>query len=159
MVNRSCIVLLSSLFVAAAGAQVIQPAALRVAGNSYQVIYQGKPRDGQVSALLQNASGRQGSAMFLLGSASTRATLYFQNGSNYLCTLTRSATNIAYLASPPEMRSRILGVLSVCIGSGPIGFVGIGMLAEVVGASWAIVATGIAGLACMAVSWRYWRKI
>ena len=30
---------------------------------------------------------------------------------------------IVYLAAPPEMRSRILGVLSVCIGTGPIGFV------------------------------------
>ncbi len=29
---------------------------------------------------------------------------------------------LVYLASPPEMRSRMLGVLTVCIGIGPLGF-------------------------------------
>jgi predicted MFS family arabinose efflux permease len=66
---------------------------------------------------------------------------------------------LVYQASPPEMRSRILGVLSVCIGSGPLGFVGIGMLADAVGANWATAASGIAGLLCMALTWRYWRAI
>ena len=66
---------------------------------------------------------------------------------------------LVYLASPPEMRSRILGVLSVCIGTGPIGFVALGLLADAVGAGWAIVATGVTGLACMMLSWRYWRTI
>ena len=34
---------------------------------------------------------------------------------------------LVYLSSPPEMRSRMLGVLSVCIGIGPVGFVALGM--------------------------------
>ncbi len=34
---------------------------------------------------------------------------------------------LVYLSSPPEMRSRMLGVLSVCIGIGPVGFVGLGL--------------------------------
>jgi hypothetical protein len=29
---------------------------------------------------------------------------------------------LVYLAAPIEMRSRIMGVLSVCIGTGPLGF-------------------------------------
>lgn len=66
---------------------------------------------------------------------------------------------LVYQASPPEMRSRIQGVLSVCIGSGPLGFVGIGMLADAVGANWATAASGIAGLVSMAVTRRYWRAI
>ena len=66
---------------------------------------------------------------------------------------------LVYQASPPEMRSRILGVLSVCIGSGPLGFVCIGMLADAVGANWATAASGIAGLASMAVTRRYWRAV
>ena len=41
---------------------------------------------------------------------------------------------LVYLASPPELRSRMLGILSVCIGLGPIGFVHIGLLAEAIGA-------------------------
>lgn len=66
---------------------------------------------------------------------------------------------LVYQASPPEMRSRILGVLSVCVGSGPLGFVAIGMLADAVGANWATAASGIAGLVSMAVTRRYWRAI
>jgi MFS family permease len=40
---------------------------------------------------------------------------------------------LVYLASPPEMRSRILGVLTVCIGTGPIGFLWLGWLADHIG--------------------------
>jgi len=66
---------------------------------------------------------------------------------------------LVYLAAPPEMRSRILGVLSVCIGTAPIGFVWIGALAEAFGAHWATVITGVTGLIAMAVTWPLWRRI
>jgi len=66
---------------------------------------------------------------------------------------------LVYLAAPPEMRSRILGVLSVCIGTGPIGFVWLGLLAEAIGAHWATAVTGIVGLLAMALTWRLWRII
>ena len=66
---------------------------------------------------------------------------------------------LVYLASPPEMRSRILGVLSVCIGSAPIGFFAVGLLADAIGAPWATTATGAAGLLAMAATWRMWRSI
>src|SRR5206468_1582419 len=49
---------------------------------------------------------------------------------------------LVYLAAPPEMRSRIYGVLSVCIGVGMIGFIHLGLLAGLVGASWATVIIG-----------------
>ena len=70
-----------------------------------------------------------------------------------------SDANWPAIASPPEMRSRILGVLSVCIGSGPLGFVWLGLMAEALGAHWASVATGVAGLLSMAVTYRWWREI
>ncbi len=66
---------------------------------------------------------------------------------------------IVYLAAPPEMRSRILGVLSVCIGTGPIGFVWIGWLADTIGANQATAATGAMGLIMLALTWRMWRDI
>ena len=66
---------------------------------------------------------------------------------------------IVYLAAPPEMRSRILGVLSVCIGTGPIGFVWLGWLADQIGAPHACAATGAAGLLALALTWRWWRVI
>ncbi len=66
---------------------------------------------------------------------------------------------LVYLSAPPEMRSRILGVLSVCIGIGPVGFIGLGLLADVVGAPWATAATGIAGLVAVALTRPLWRWI
>ena len=66
---------------------------------------------------------------------------------------------LVFLATPPEMRSRVLGLLSVCIGLGPIGFIALGAVAEAVGAPRATAATGIAGLAAMAATYRFWRRI
>ncbi len=66
---------------------------------------------------------------------------------------------IVYLAAPPEMRSRILGVLSVCIGTGPIGFVWLGWLADRIGAHDATAMTGGLGLLALALTWRWWRAI
>ena len=66
---------------------------------------------------------------------------------------------LVYLAAPPEMRSRILGVLTVCIGTGPIGFVWLGWLADHVGAHNATAVTGVLGLLAMAATWRWWKDI
>ena len=66
---------------------------------------------------------------------------------------------LVYLFAPAEMRSRMLGVLSVCIGVGPIGFLNIGLLANWLGAPTATVVTGIEGLAAMALTFPIWRRI
>jgi hypothetical protein len=66
---------------------------------------------------------------------------------------------LIYLAAPPAMRSRLYGVLSLCIGSGLVGFVNIGLMAEWVGAPWATTISGIECLFAMALTWRWWRDI
>jgi uncharacterized protein YjeT (DUF2065 family) len=66
---------------------------------------------------------------------------------------------LVYLAAPPEMRSRIFGVLSVCIGVGMIGFIHLGLLAGLIGASWATVTIGVEGIAAMLLTRRWWRAI
>ena len=66
---------------------------------------------------------------------------------------------LVYLAAPAEMRGRVFGVLSVCIGVGPIGFFHIGWLASLVGAPWATVITGVEGLLALALTWRWWRVL
>ncbi|MBR0660958.1 MFS transporter [Neoroseomonas oryzicola] len=66
---------------------------------------------------------------------------------------------LVFLATPPEMRSRVLGLLSVCIGLGPIGFLALGVLAEAMGAPAATAAMGLAGLVAMAMTYRFWRRI
>jgi MFS family permease len=66
---------------------------------------------------------------------------------------------LVYLAAPPEMRSRIFGVLSVCIGVGMIGFIHLGMLAGLIGAPWATATIGIEGLLVMFLTRHFWRAI
>jgi MFS family permease len=66
---------------------------------------------------------------------------------------------LVYLSAPPEMRSRILGVLSVCIGTGPVGFIALGMLADAIGAPWATATSGATGLLALLLTRRLWRVI
>lgn len=66
---------------------------------------------------------------------------------------------LVYLLAPVELRSRVLGLLSVCIGLGPIGFVHIGLLADVLGAQWACVISGAEGLLALALTRRFWRHV
>jgi hypothetical protein len=55
------------------------------------------------------------------------------------------------------MRARLLGLMSVCIGVGPIGFLQIGLLADAIGARAAIVTIGLEGLAALALTYPLWR--
>jgi hypothetical protein len=66
---------------------------------------------------------------------------------------------IVYLAAPIDMRSRVLGVLSVCIGSGPLGFIWLGWLADRIGANAATAITAALGLLALAVARPLWRTI
>jgi MFS family permease len=66
---------------------------------------------------------------------------------------------LVYLAAPAEMRSRVYGVLSVCIGIGMIGFMHLGWLAGMIGATWAIVAIAAEGLAALLLTRRWWGAI
>lgn len=66
---------------------------------------------------------------------------------------------LVYLAAPADMRSRILGVLTVCIGTGPIGFLWLGWLADRIGPHNATAVTGMLGLLALAGTWRWWKEI
>jgi hypothetical protein len=66
---------------------------------------------------------------------------------------------LVYLAAPLEMRSRILGVLTVCIGTGPLGFLWLGWLADRIGSHNATAVTGVLGLLALAVTWRWWKDV
>jgi MFS family permease len=66
---------------------------------------------------------------------------------------------LVYLSAPPEMRSRIYGVLSVCIGVGMVGFIHLGVLAGLIGASWATATTGLEGILAMFLTRRWWRAL
>ena len=66
---------------------------------------------------------------------------------------------IVYLAAPIDMRSRMLGVLSVCIGTGPIGFLWLGWLANQIGAAEAMMITASVGLLALLATQPLWRRI
>jgi len=66
---------------------------------------------------------------------------------------------LVYLAAPPEMRSCIFGVLSVCIGVGMIGFIHLGLLAGIIGDSWATATIGVEGILVMLLTRRFWRAL
>ncbi|HKX08335.1 MAG TPA: MFS transporter [Stellaceae bacterium] len=66
---------------------------------------------------------------------------------------------IVYRSAPPELRSRMLGVLSVCIGVGPIGFLHLGWLADSIGAQRATAVIGLEGLLVLLLTRRFWREV
>jgi MFS family permease len=68
-------------------------------------------------------------------------------------------STLIYMLAPRDVRSRVFGVLSVCIGLGPIGFVHIGLLADAWGAEAATAAIGLEGLAILALSFPLWRRL
>jgi MFS family permease len=68
-------------------------------------------------------------------------------------------STLAFNTARPEMRGRVLGLLSVAIGTGPIGFLQLGLLADAVGAQLAIVIVGCEGLLVLLLTRRIWREI
>lgn len=66
---------------------------------------------------------------------------------------------LTYLVVPPEQRGRSLGVLSTAIGTGLLGFLQIGLLAEWLGAPAATALVGVQGLVALAATWRLWRPM
>ena len=60
-------------------------------------------------------------------------------------------STLSYLNALPEYRSRVLGVLTLCIGTGPIGFLHVGWLAESFGAPVALMVTASEGMLALLV--------
>ncbi len=98
-------------------------------------------------------------AGFALGPEVISASLALMLTGFFGATYSIMQATLVYRLSPPEMRSRMLGVLSVCIGLGPIGFFMLGGLAEAIGAPWATALSGLAGVAALAVTASFWRAI
>jgi MFS family permease len=63
---------------------------------------------------------------------------------------------IMFLAARPEMRSRVMGVLTVAIGAGPLGMLHLGWLADWVGAAAAVQIMALEGLIALALTALIW---
>ena len=64
---------------------------------------------------------------------------------------------IVFIAAPVDRRMQAMGVLTMCIGIGPLGFLMLGWLAERLGAPSAAVISAVTGLVTLAATWRWWR--
>ena len=64
-------------------------------------------------------------------------------------------STLTYLGASPEYRSRVLGVLTLCIGSGPIGFFNVGWMANFWGAPTALFVMSLEGLFVLLLYWLY----
>lgn len=65
-------------------------------------------------------------------------------------------STLVLLNAPEASRQRMMGLLSVCIGSGPLGFAHLGLLAGWVGASAACTIIACEGLVVLAVAaWKW----
>ena len=65
-------------------------------------------------------------------------------------------STVTFLASKPETRSRVMGMLTVGIGTCPIGMLHVGLLADGLGAGLAILIMAIEGLFALAIVAAFW---
>jgi MFS family permease len=63
-------------------------------------------------------------------------------------------TSLILIEAPPTTRSRVMGIVTMCIGTGPIGVLMIGALSERLGPEAAILIMAGIGLAGLALVWR-----
>ena len=67
-------------------------------------------------------------------------------------------TSLIITHAPPHIRSRLMGLLTVCIGAGPLGILLVGALAAVLGPLSAVDAIELAGLAAVTAAGSLWRR-
>jgi len=85
-------------------------------------------------------------------------------GLNFVCGITLAGfavmqSTIMILAARPEVRSRVMGVLTVCIGAGPLGMLHLGWLADWLGAAAALQVMAVEGLVALALVALIWPEM
>jgi len=73
-----------------------------------------------------------------------------------LAAFSATQSALVLMASPPEMRSRMLGLLAVGIGIGPLGILNIGLMATLYGAPNAVTIVSIEGLIALVIAAWLW---
>ncbi len=63
-------------------------------------------------------------------------------------------TSLILTEAPPATRSRVLGIVTMCIGTGPIGVMAIGVLSEKFGPGTAILLMASTGVVGLLLAWR-----
>ena len=68
-------------------------------------------------------------------------------------------TTLILIEAPQAARSRVMGIVTMCIGTGPVGVVMIGILSEQVGPRNAILIMAGLGLCGLGLLWRRLIKV
>jgi hypothetical protein len=68
-------------------------------------------------------------------------------------------STIVFLAAPAAVRSRVMGLLTVAIGAGPVGMLYVGVLADWLGAPAAVACLALQGLLALALAAWYWPEL
>ena len=66
-------------------------------------------------------------------------------------------STLVYVAAPPDRRFEAMGLLTMCIGISPLGFLAVGWLADWLGAPAAAMTCALCGLASLVLTWPVWR--
>jgi MFS family permease len=67
-------------------------------------------------------------------------------------------TSLVIAHAPPHIRSRLMGLLTVCIGAGPLGILLVGWLASRLGPLAAVQTMALTGLVAVAAAGLVWRR-
>ncbi|MDP6564327.1 MAG: MFS transporter [Alphaproteobacteria bacterium] len=65
-------------------------------------------------------------------------------------------STIVFTSAPPEMRSRLMGVLAVCIGINPLGVLHMGLMADWLGGPMAVTVVTVEGLLAIGLASVFW---
>jgi MFS family permease len=68
-------------------------------------------------------------------------------------------STLIYSVAPPAMRSRLFGLVVICIGTGLLGTANIGLMAEWFGASAAVKIVAVEGIVAMVAVGVGWREL
>jgi predicted MFS family arabinose efflux permease len=66
-------------------------------------------------------------------------------------------TTLTYALAPPHQRVQAMGLLTLCVGTAPLGFLWLGSVAQWLGAPTACLISAGAGAAALALTQRIWR--
>lgn len=64
---------------------------------------------------------------------------------------------LVYTATPEHRRAEAMGLMTMCIGASPLGFLAVGAMAERLGTPMAIMTSALCGLLGVALTWRVCR--
>lgn len=109
----------------------------------------------------------RGSLLFMAGLAATALSPWYGLafvallvGGLGTATFSVMQSTLVLSEAPAALRSRVMGLITVCIGTGPLGVLAVGALSEWLGAPAALLAMATAGaIGLAAIAWRLRRRL